>query len=64
MLLNNALTQTGSSRPPLEPATWRAALQDKLETLDFARLAVDVGPFLERPEELVLLEKEAVLSLL
>lgn len=64
VLLNNALAQTGSSRPPLERATWRAAVREKLENADFGRLAADVAPFLERPEELALLEKEAVFQLL
>ncbi len=64
LLLNNALEQTGSTRPSLTPETWRAAVRERLEEADFARLAADVAPFLERPEELAMLEKSAVLRLL
>lgn len=64
VMLNNALTQSGSDRAELEPNTWRAAVRQKIESADLAKVAADVGPFLERPEELALLEREAILSLL
>lgn len=64
LLLNNALAQTGSKRAALTPETWRAAVKEKLEAADLSRLAADVAPFLERPEELALLERSAILQLL
>lgn len=63
-LLNNALAQTDSSSRELGPQNWREAIAARLANVDFSRVSADVAPFLERKEELDLLERDAVLSLI
>jgi len=63
-LLRNALAQTGWSGPRVTAKNWRAVIADKMATLDFAQVAEDVGPFLERSEDRALLTREIVLSAL
>lgn len=64
VLLNNALKQTGSKRSALDVESWREAVRERLEAADFSRLTADVSPFLERLEEVRLLELNAILKLL
>lgn len=63
-LLQNALTQTGWNSPQVTAENWRAVVADKILELDFAKIAEDVGPFLERPEDRALITREIVLSAL
>ena len=63
-LLNAALRQSGWDGAELTPASWRAALRNRLDALDWERAAADVGPFLERQEDVELVAKENALSLL
>ena len=63
-LLQNALEQTGWNGPQLSTENWRKVIADKIVGLDFAKIAEDVGPFLERPEDRALLTREIVLSAL
>jgi hypothetical protein len=63
-LLKNALRQTGWSGPGLTSDNWKAILAERLEQVDWRAAQADVLPFLERPEEADLLEKEALLGLL
>ena len=63
-LLQNALAQTGWSGPPVTAKNWREVIADKVAALDFAEIAEDVGPFLERPEDRALLTRKIVLSAL
>ncbi|MEA3238391.1 MAG: nucleotidyl transferase AbiEii/AbiGii toxin family protein [Candidatus Bipolaricaulota bacterium] len=63
-LLQNALEQTGWNGPQLSTENWREVIADKIVGLDFAKIAEDVGPFLERPEDRALLTCEIVLSAL
>ncbi|MCD6136302.1 nucleotidyl transferase AbiEii/AbiGii toxin family protein [Candidatus Bipolaricaulota bacterium] len=63
-LLQNALAQTGWNGPPVRAGNWREAIADKIAELDFSKIAEDVGPFLERPEDRALLSREIVLSAL
>ncbi len=63
-LLQNALAQTGWNGPRVTAGNWREVIADKVLQLDFARIAEDVEPFLERPEDRALLTCEIVLSAL
>jgi len=63
-LLQNALAQTGWNGPQVAAENWREVIADKMAALDFAQIAEDVGPFLERPEDRALFTREIVLSAL
>jgi len=63
-LLQNALAQTGWNGPQVTLENWREVIADKMAKLDFAEIAEDVGPFLERPEDRALLTRDIVLSAL
>ena len=62
-LLNAALVQTGWRGGELTPRTWRPVLAARLEALDWERAAGDLRPFLERPEEIALVNRNDVLQL-
>lgn len=63
-LLQNALAQTGWNGPQVTAENWREVIADKVVELDFAKIAEDVGPFLEKLEDRALLTREIVLSAL
>jgi len=63
-LLNNALEQTGWSGESLTLDSWRDVVADRLKTLDWNAAVADVAPFLERPEDLALVDLRTLLSLL
>ena len=63
-LLQNALAQTGWNGPRIRAENWREVIANKIVGLDFAKIAEDVGPFLERPKDRALLTREIVLSAL
>ena len=62
-LLNAALRQTRWSGAEMTPASWRRAVAARLELLDWNRAASDVRPFLERPEDVELVDRETALRL-
>ena len=63
-LLRNALIQTGWDGPQIRADNWREVIADKIITLDFAKIAEDVGSFLERPEDRALITRKIVLAAL
>ncbi len=63
-LLNNALDQTGWQGGGITKENWRAAVQEKIETMEWKRVIEDVTPFLEKEAELRLLTRENILHLL
>jgi len=63
-LLQNALAQTKWRGAKVTAESWRAVVEDRVQKLDFAKVAEDAGPFLEGPEERVLLTRETVLAAL
>ncbi len=63
-LLNAALEQTGWPGDALEPQTWRVAVHQRLESLDWAPIEADVLPFLERQFDVELVSKDNVAQLL
>jgi hypothetical protein len=60
VLLNNALQQTGWSHGALTLETWREAVRERLEELDWTRILADVRPFLESPADVSLLSRESL----
>lgn len=64
ILLNSALGQTGWSGPRLTEVNWRRQLRNRIESLDWEKARADVKPFLERPQDLDLVNKDALISLL
>jgi len=64
VLLNNALSQTDRQGPSPTKENWKAVVRACVEELDWEKARADVAPFLERGEELELLTKENLLSVL
>ena len=63
-LLNAALRQSGWDSEELTEASWRRTVGLRLEALDWAGVAADAVPFLERREDVELLAKGNALGLL
>ena len=63
-LLNAALQQTRWPGDALTALTWREAVGSRLRALAWDRVAADVRPFLERKEDVALLNRETALQLL
>ena len=63
-LLNAALRQTGWRGVELTPRDWRHAVAERLGRLDWNRAANDVRPFLERDEDVELVDRDTALGLL
>ena len=63
-LLNNALTQTGWLESKLNAANWRRAVLARLEKIHWDQAVKDVGPFLERSQDVKLLTFENVKNML
>lgn len=63
-LLNNALLQTGRDGDRLSPENWRKAVRERLQELDWPRVASDVRPFLEPAADIELLTLENMLALI
>ena len=62
--LNNALRQSGWSKPVVTPANWRGLIRDKLNTIDWPEARRDVSPFLEREQDTALVSRDVLLPLL
>lgn len=63
-LLNAALAQTGWAGEPVTPETWRQAVRQRIEDVDWPRARADVGPFLERERDLALVSSDVLCRLL
>ena len=46
VLLNNALGQTASSRPPLTESSWRSVVRDRVASLDWQAAEQDGGAWI------------------
>ena len=63
-LLNAALRQAGWAGSEMTPRSWRRAVAERLDLLDWDRAGSDVRPFLERDEDIDLVDRNTVLRLL
>jgi predicted nucleotidyltransferase component of viral defense system len=63
-MLNSALQQTDWSGDLLSQITWRGVIRDHLEKADWDDVIADVRPFVESQQELAMLNRESLLSLL
>lgn len=63
-LLNNALTQTAWTGPPINVENWREIVRAKIRAISFEQALDDVRPFLRSNEDLGLLTKENLMHLL
>jgi predicted nucleotidyltransferase component of viral defense system len=64
VLLNHALRQTGWTEAALTPGQWRHVVAERLHSLDWEQARRDVAPFLEREQDMALVSRDALLSLL
>jgi hypothetical protein len=64
VLLNNALGQTGWAGPALDAASWRPAVQERIESIAWPAAERDVAPFLAPDPAADLFGKESLLNVL
>ena len=62
--LNLALTQTGWPGPAIAEHNWKETVAEALGRVDWRRAVDDVAPFLERPQEIELINEKTLLELL
>lgn len=62
--LNQALRQTGWQGPPISPENWKRQAALRVKRFDWKKVADDVRPFLQRQQDLDLLNEQAVFRLL
>ena len=63
-VVENALRQTGWSTAPLTLETWRGAVRERLQRVEWAQAVTDVRPFLETGADAALLTPENLVGLL
>lgn len=63
-LMRNALLQTAPVLADVAAVDWRAALQVRLQAVDWEDVRRDIAPFLEQPRDLELLEPQTFAKLL
>jgi hypothetical protein len=64
VLLDNALRQTGWKGPPVTEQNWRQSVAARLDTVDWKFARADVSPFLERRQDVDMVSKTVLQSLL
>ncbi len=64
VLLNNALKQTGWSGSEMTVANWRKETSLRVSQYDWDKVIADVRPFIERQEQLKMLNKQNLIKLL
>ena len=62
--LNAALRQTHWHGPKMTPHTWRQSLAERMDAMDWDRAVTDLRPFLERQDDIELVNRNDVLRLL
>lgn len=62
--LNNALRQTDWTGPEITAKNWRKQTAARIEIYDFKRVVADVRPFLEREQDLQMLDQDTLIKLL
>ena len=63
-LLNAALRQSGWQDGSMGPLDWQRPVRQRLETMDWSKVALDIGQFLENQGDLALVTKDNALRLL
>ena len=63
-LLNAALRQSGWQHGMVSAETWRMAVRQRLDTMDWQQAASDVGKFLENEDDIALVTKDNAMRLL
>jgi len=63
-MLNHALEQTGWTGPLLDQTNWRAAVRNRLQSVDWKKAVGDVKPFLESQFNVEMLTQENLVRLL
>ena len=63
-LFQTSLAQTGMQLTDRQVVDWRNLVAERITAMEWHRVVEDVHPFLERTEDLGLLTRENVLSLL
>jgi hypothetical protein len=64
VLLNAALKQTDWRGPEMTPHTWRRSLAERMDAMDWDRAVTDLRPFLERQDDIELVNRDDLLQLL
>jgi predicted nucleotidyltransferase component of viral defense system len=64
ILLQNALAQTGWKKERIVEENWRRIIAEKVKAADWKKIESDVRNFLERPSDLDVFSKDALLHLL
>ena len=63
-LLQNALAQTGWNKERIVEGNWRPIIAEKVKAADWKKIEANVKNFLERPSDLDVFSKEALLLML
>ena len=63
-MLNNALAQSNWAGAAINTNNWTAIVQQRLSELEWSKIAPDIRPFLERPDEVALLTEQNLTRLL
>jgi hypothetical protein len=64
VLLNNALRQTGWQGPEITESNWRKYVTEAVSGFDWSKVVADVRPFIERQQDIELLNKGTTIKLL
>ena len=64
VLLNAALKQTDWRGPEMTAHTWRRSLAERMDAMDWDRAVTDLRPFLERQEDIEMVNRDDLLQLL
>ena len=63
-LLKNALLQTNWSKEKIDQNNWRRIIAESIKSADWNKVKADVRNFLDRPSDIDVFTKEAMLRLL
>lgn len=64
IFLNNALKQTGWKGREITSGNWRKETALRISKYDWNKVIADIGPFLERQQDLEMLSKDNLIKLL
>ncbi|HAE37867.1 MAG TPA: hypothetical protein DCG57_04410 [Candidatus Riflebacteria bacterium] len=64
LFLNSVLHQTGWQKPPVTTDNWRQTILQRLDQIEWAAARSDVFPFLERAQDINLIDHDMLKNLL